>query len=361
MNVSGPPCPFDLSVDVIDRMLNFEIADHPIYTGLEMQAFDDDPEYGRGVLAFLTRRDDGRAYVYRQPGLRLDPRAFQVGRGLGGWTETMIAPARLDITDYGVDAALGFRDGAGRTVDVRIDDRGRRPRRPGRLLAPFGAAVEHPHSLLLAYMRRFDLLRIGGREFRILIDGRPVRTGSLPGAWLHRRRLVKYAADIVVVRLNQAQDGPLPTVDPTRAEAVDLEESSSIAAVTARRGEHRARLRLTPPLPDLSRLDPEAAAEGAWHLDVDELNIGGNWFLQRHDERVELIMDVSRGWRPSGLPPLMRIMTSVVRMFRTWPTTYRWTATISLDSRPTMRSRWERTGSRRDATYRRLTRSAVSR
>ena len=267
-------------------MLNFEIVDHPVYTGLEMQAFDDDPEYGQGVLAFLTRRDDGRAYVYRQPGLRLDPREFQVGHGLGGWTETMIAPAPSTSPTTASTPPWAFAttwDGPSTSASTTAD---RRRRRPGRLLAPFGTAVEHPQSLLLAYMRRFDLLRSGGREFRIQIDGRPVRTGSLPGRWLHRRRLVKYAADIVVVRLNQAQDGPLLTVDPTRPGAVELDGSSSIVAVAAHRGGHRARLRLTPPCLT-SGLESAARAEGAWDLDVDELNIAGTWYVQRHDQRVE--------------------------------------------------------------------------
>ena len=253
--VVGVLCPFDLTVDVIDRMLNFEIADDPVYTGLEMQAFDD-PEYGRGVLAFLTRRDDGRAYVYRQPGLRLDPKEFQVGRGLGRWVEATLDPARLDITDHGVDAALRFRDDAGHDIEVRIDDRGGRRRRPARLLAPFGAEVEDPTSLLLAYMRRFDLLHRPGREFRVLIDGRAVRTGSLPGGWLFRRRLVKYAADIVVVRLNQATDGPLTALDPSRPGAVEFDDRSGIAGVTAQRGGHRVRLDLCPALPDLAGLEP---------------------------------------------------------------------------------------------------------
>jgi hypothetical protein len=96
--VSGAVCPFDLTVDVIDRMLNFEIADDPTYTGLEMQAFYD-PEYGTGILALLARRDDGHAYVYRLPGLRLDPIKFQVVHGLGGWTEARLTrPASTSVS-----------------------------------------------------------------------------------------------------------------------------------------------------------------------------------------------------------------------------------------------------------------------
>src|SRR5918993_969916 len=154
-------CPFALTVDVIDRMLNFEMADDPHYTGLEVQAFDD-PDHGAGILAFASRRDDGCADVYRQPGLVLDPAMFQVGHGVGVWTESAIDPARLDVTDFGVDAEIGLQDRDGRRIELAIDDRSRRRRRPAGLLAPFGAAVEQPTTLLLAYMRRFDLVRRGG-------------------------------------------------------------------------------------------------------------------------------------------------------------------------------------------------------
>ena len=66
-SVAGVLCPFDLTVDVIDRLLNFEIADDPVYSGLEMQAFDG-PEYGTGVLAFLTRRDEAAQRLPTSPG-----------------------------------------------------------------------------------------------------------------------------------------------------------------------------------------------------------------------------------------------------------------------------------------------------
>jgi hypothetical protein len=354
-------CPFDLTVDTIDRMLNFEIADDPTYTGLEIQAFDQDPEYGHGLLAFLTRRDNGRAYIYHQPGLRLDPRQFQVGHGLGGWTETALAPARLDITDRGVVAALGFHDDAGRSIDVRIDDRSHRRRRPGRLLAPFGAAVENPTSLLLAYMGCFDLLRRRGREFHVVLDDHPLRTGSLPGGWLHRRRLVKYAADIVVVRLNQAQDGPIQTLDPAHPGNVELATDSSIAGISAERRGHHVRLTFAPAVPDLSQLQTGTHADGGWNLDIDDMSIGGRWWARRRDQRVDLVLDVTRGWKPADLPPLMRLMTAMVRMFRTWPTSYRWTAAITLAPDPWITSQWERKRDRRDNTYRRLTRSAAAR
>jgi hypothetical protein len=84
-------CPFDLSVDFIDRMLNFEIAGDPLYSGLEVQSFND-PRHGHGMVVLLTRREDGRVDCYRQAGLAVDPAGYQIGGGLGEWIETTISP-----------------------------------------------------------------------------------------------------------------------------------------------------------------------------------------------------------------------------------------------------------------------------
>jgi hypothetical protein len=355
-------CPFDLSIDVIDRMLNFEIADDPYYKGLELQVFDDGV-HGKGMVAFVLRREDGRADVYRQPGLMLDRTMFQVENGVGQWIETGIDPARLDITPTGVDAEVSFRDTAGRLIELRIDDRDGRRRRPGSLLAPFGVTVQHPVSLLLAYMRRFDLLRVTRGAPQIRIAGRPARTGSLPGAWLHHRRLVKYAAGMAVVRLNTAHDGPVATVDPAAPGVVKLDRAAGgIAAISAHQGDHLARLQLSPALPDLTLVPTGTTADGQWQLAIDGAHVvGGTWTFHRTGDEVHLGLDATRGWKPTHLPLLMRIVTTVMPFFRTWPTTYRWSGTVSLRTRPTMTSRWERKSARRGDSYRRLTGSGAGR
>jgi hypothetical protein len=42
-------------------------------------------------------------------------------------------------------------------------------------------------------------------------------------------------------------------------------------------------------------------------------------------------------------------------VFRNWPMTYHWSATITFGDPPLLSSRWERKSSRRDQSYRRLT------
>jgi hypothetical protein len=351
-------CPFDLQVWAVDCMLNLEITDDPYYEGLELQAFDD-PVHGRGMIVLLKRREDGRFDIYRQPGLALDPALAQVGGELGEWRQASIEPARFDISLDGIDVDVRLVDLAGREIRLRIDDRNGRRRRRGTLLAPVGSAIEQPVSLPLFVMGGCDLVRRSARAFEIRIDGRKLTTGRLPGAWLHRRRLVKYTADPTVVIVNRAHDGPIGTAGSQAVGGVEVAAGAAgIAGLRASGGGHRAQLALEPALPDLATLAPGAHVAGVWRLAVDDdpAVVGGTWSAQRRrDRRVDLVLDVTRGWRPRGLPPLMAAVTRLAPIFRTWPTTYRWSATVILGDQPTLRSRWERTDDRRDRSYRRLT------
>lgn len=338
--------PLGIRADAITAMLNFEIVDHPVYDGLEIQYFDDAAP-GHGVLVLLGRSTDGKVDVYRQPGLTVDPAVFNIKAGLGEWTQTEIEPAVLVVAPDGVQADVRFRDTAGRLIEVRVDDRdGRdgRVRRPAALLAPFGSAIERPTALLLVWMRRFDLVRATETAPVIRIDGRPVTIGRLPGAWLHRRHLIKYAADLLAVEVNPDR----------RAEPAAASSGSLVAMVP---GEDRpgARLTFEPPVPGPGAVPTEHPVRGSWTVGIaaEPAVTGGSWTAQRTGDTVELSLEVDRPWRPRGLPPLMRLVTRVAPVFRRWPTTYRWTARCRLTDPATLTAGWDRVGSRGDASYRR--------
>jgi hypothetical protein len=224
-----------------------------------------------------------------------------------------------------------------------------------------GAGIEHPTSLPLVWMSRFDLVRRSGQAPTIRIGGRSVSPGRLPAAWAHRRHLIKYAADLCVVSVNPTRDGVQRHPDAPPPPAVETSRSADggIAMVTAAQGTHVARLRLSPPLPDLAALGPSSPAQGTWAIDIDERRAvtGGAWYARRQPTDVELVLDVTRPWRPAELPPLMRLVTIVMPLFRTWPTTYRWSATLALDGSGIMTSRWSRTTTQRGEAYRRMTSS----
>lgn len=346
-----PVLPLSLTLGAVPRMVNAEIADHPVYDGIELQWFDD-AEHGTGMLAFLSRRTERTVDYYAQPGLRLDRAAYHLGAGTGSWQEVTFEAARLEVADDGVDVEVRFRDVDGRLVEVRLDDRdGRRRRRAG-LLAPVGSGIDRPTSLFLVWMPRFDLLHATGRPPVVRIDGQDVGIGRLPGARLHRRHLVKCAAPVVVAQLNLTDDGAPSAPQPAARPEHDADDG--LTALVATHDEHHARLALTPGMPAPASLADGELRAGRWELAVDGTTLtGGPWRIARRGVAVALAMDVDRPWRPERLPPLLRLVTTVAPVFRRWPTTYRWRATVRLDDPAAGSARWARTGPGRDEAYRR--------
>lgn len=347
---SGLACPFTLRVDQVAAMLNMEFPDHPIYDGVELQWFDDE-DHGTGMLAFLSRRGSKQVDYYAQPGLRLDPGAYEIGGGIRSWNELDFDVARLRVEADGVDAEVRFTDVEGRPVELRIDDRDGRPRQPAGLLAPVSANVQRPVSLMLVWMPRFDLARATDTRPVVRIDGEDVAFGRLPGARLHGRHLIKYAAPLVVAELNRTGDA---LADGAGGGEVFRDVAGRVRQVVARRAGHRVELRLDPPLPDLGGLADRSTTAGRWHVEVDGNRLtGGTWSAAREGGDVRVGMDVDERWVPGPLPPLMRIVTSVVPVFRRWPPTYRWRGRLRLGPEPALDARWERTGEgkgrRRDA------------
>lgn len=329
-----------LAVDCLDKMLNLEIHGNPAYSGLEVQVFDDET-HGKGMLVFLARTGDGLTDVYHEPGLRLDPAGYAIGGGLGAWNETTLNPSRVEFTPYGVDVDVGLTDRAGHSIRIRVDDRGGGLRKSAPFLAPMGAAVQNPNRLPLVWMNQFDLVRSRGR-FKVTIDGDQVEIGTLPGAFLHRRRLVKYASDLFVVAVNPSYEGRLL--------------STAIEDRIVESNGHRADLRFNERHP-LEELGTGRAVEGAWRLLIDDTSvIEGSWHGHRSESKVTLEMSVDRGWHPRGLPLFMNLVTTVAPVFRKWPTTYRWRAEVDLD-RLWMSSGWNRTDDTGAASYQKLTSS----
>jgi hypothetical protein len=338
--------PLLLRADACAAMLNFEIADHPVYDGLELQWFDD-AAHGTGMLAFLGRRDSHVFDYYAQRGLRLDPADYQIGAGTGAWVETDIADALLEISDDGVHAAALFTDVDGRRIEVRIDDRDGRRRRRGGLLAPVSATIESPSSLFLVWLPAFDLVRTGGHPPVLRIGDAGLKVGRLPGEGLHRRRLIKYAAPVASIQVlpDPRSDGPAGGQPP--GPAPDGVAEAAVDGATVR-------LAFDPPLPDPAALPDGARQDGSWSVSADQGRLtGGRWFAERDHDQVHAGFDVTEHWRPRRLPLLMRVVTTVVPVFRRWPTTYRWRAVLGPGGETT--GGWTRAGSAGGGDYRRAT------
>jgi hypothetical protein len=338
-NAKPAAVPVELQMSAVNRMLNFEITHDPHYQGLELQVFDD-PAHGRGMAVLLRRRDDGRMDIYRQPGLALEPEMAQVGGELGEWRESPIDPARFKICPDGVDLDVGFTDVAGRsrcasTTGTTGHGTGRRcPHRWGRSLrarphcrcSSWGAATWCAGSAAPS------------TSASTVVRSRPAgypSAGCTGAGWSSTPPSPPWSSA-------PGHDGLVATVDPQAPGDVEVDpRSGGTAALRARNGGHRARLELAPAL-HVARLRPRQTIEGTRRLgiDSDPAVVGGFWTAERRQDVVELVLDVVRGWRPTGLPPLMAAVTRLAPVFRTWPTTYRWTGTVILGNQPILTRRW---------------------
>ena len=341
----APVVPITLRIDLLAALLNAELADDPVYDGVELQWFDDQT-HGTGMLAFLSRREDQTVDYYLEPGLRVGRGGYEIGGGTRSWNVTQFDAARLVVAKDGVDAEVCFTDVDGRRIEVRVNDRDGVPRRRARLLAPVSAGIARPTSLMMVWMNAFDLVRVTATPPAVRIDGRAVTFGRLPGARLHRRHLIKYAASVVVVELNP---------DTTEPAAPDVIATGTGEAVTASRDEHAAEVHLDPSV-DLRALADGDRTEGRWHVTVDGARItGGTWSAFRGGDQVEVDLVCRERWRPGSLPWLMRLVTTAVPVFRQWPTTYAWRGTVVLGDAPSVTGRWSRTGGHDGTSYRRAT------
>jgi hypothetical protein len=209
------------------------------------------------------------------------------------------------------------------------------------------AAIESPSSLFLVWLPAFDLVRTGGDPLVLRIGDADLKVGKLPGEGLHRRRLIKYSAPVVSIEVlpDARSHGPADVQPPGPAE-----DSVAEAAVDG----GTVRLAFHPPLPDLTALPDGARRDGSWSVSAGAGRLtGGRRFVERDGDQVQAGLDVMERWRPRRLPLLMRVVTTVVPVFRRWPTTYRWRAVLGPGGETT--GRWTRIGSAGGDDYRRAT------
>ncbi|MBN4927182.1 hypothetical protein IEU95_10080 [Hoyosella rhizosphaerae] len=315
--------PLSVHLETIDAMVNFEIHNHPVYTGVEVQSFDDEA-HGTGVLVLMCRADNGKVDVYQQPGLTIDRSGYGIAAGLGDWFTVDISPAVLEVSDSGVHVDIKFDDKIGRAIEIQVDDRNGKRRCTAEFLAPVGAEIEHPTELMLVWMRRFDLVRQTGIDPVVRIDGESIRIGRLPGRWMHRRHLIKVASDLWIVSVNPDESkGTLDAHGP---------------------GEANAQLHLSPPPPAPGMLKPGEVLTGKWSVSIgDHADVVSGTWKCAGTPVVALTFAVTRGWQPRQLPLFMRVVTTVLPMFRRWPTTYMWEARADVRDGYKVEATWRRT------------------
>jgi hypothetical protein len=343
-------------------LFNFERDPDIIYKGLEPQAFDDDL-HGRGLLV-IGWRVDGRVDVFHDPGLRLDAATYAIaGSGLHRMAARDLSEGRLELGSTGALVDLAFTDLENRPIRLVVRETDTRPRRPFGLLAPMGSAATDPPALPLVFVKDFYFVRRSGSEIRIEVDGRTHRSDPLPllldTTWMH---FVRYSATPFIALWNHRDHDTADVLSSSTlaAEAggasYELRSNgpfSEIRRMTRHEGDQEITVEFAPAFPQLLALRNGKRIDGSFRLSTGPPAgvVTGTWHVVRHGRRIEIETVPCGGWTPGDAQPMARLLFRVIRVFRSWPTTYRWSGSVELPGPGedvggplALSSTWERVG-----------------
>ena len=343
------PVAFELST--LRGLLLIDLADDPTYRTLEPQLIDGAEGVGLTLLAW---RHDGQVELYADEHVPVDGSGYDgLEQGLAGIQRTAFEPGRFEITDDGLKLDIGISAPNGRRFELRIHEhlKGRRDHFP--MLAPVGGSFNAPAFFPFLWLPTLSFVPVRRTEVTLRVDGQPRAISRLPlpiGG--HSCFMARYDLDAMVCQLNpswatdpsQTPAGATGASHQAQRDLVDVDGQPALAGLRVRRGVHSCAVRLDPPLLDPLRVAPPAHLQGSVQLQADgATELHGRYELEHTGERVTLIIDRIGPWRTRQRRPLLAVLFRLP-VFRRWPTTYRWEATLDLTaaSEATWTSRWSR-------------------
>lgn len=345
--------PFSLDLQPVERLFIADLLGHPVVATLEVQQLR--ARDGSSALRMLRMRHDGYVDVLTQDTARDLPLSAGIGRGRGTLASVPFREARFDVAS-GLELQVELTDPAGSVWRVTVESRAQR-NRSGPFLAPVGSNVATPDRFFAVEMLGFEMLTSTARV-SVEVDGRHVEVVRLPRLLTLRPTLLARWAPTVVAADLMA--GPRPAVAVVPATpglhaspcgAVGVAADGSVRSVSVGSGERSASLLLPSGMPALDRLAQGGTAAVRWVLEVAADRVAaGRLTLRREGDRVRLGLVPEVGWVPSRPTLLVRTITTLQPVMRSWPTTYRWDAELALGDTPRFTSSaWTRVARTRQA------------
>ncbi len=342
--------PITLALSPVRRLLIIDIKGDPNYRTLEPQVLDG---AGGDVLVLLAYRHDGRVELYVPSGHDVDASGYEgLGEGLVGIQHSAFEVARFELAEDGLRLDLALAAPNGRRFGLRLHEHLHGPRDQFPVLAPVGGAFEAPAFFPFIWLPGMSFVPVRGTDVKVRVDGwaRDVRRLPLPIGG-RRCLMARYDPDALVCQLNP-DNVRIPTRVAARttgeslAPGVDVVEiggGSGVAAVRVGRGDHTSAVLLDPPLPDLRSVADAFHRQGTISIQADHaIELRGRYEFSRFGDRVDLAIEGFEPWRTRLRRPLLAALFHLP-IFRRWPTTYRWHASLDLAATPEeLISRWTR-------------------
>ncbi|MDG5789800.1 hypothetical protein QA612_20285 [Evansella sp. AB-P1] len=351
--------PFQINIEPMERLLliNFEKSPDDIYVAFEPQVFND-AIIGKGHLIIGWRRD-GMVDVYHQPSLKPDPAGYDiVGKGLANMVEDELSEASYEVNNFGVQAYYRFKDINNRVVKIKIKENNSKKRKPFGLLAPMGDAAENPSAMPLVLLHDFYFVRKKHTEVEISINGKLHQPDELPLPMDGKKMFYsRYSTKPLIVTFNRALDTELEPLEVKLQEQqissgeydFELEWNNNkpaIKRIIRNNKIHPVTLLFKDAFPDIRTLGNDISFEGSFEIEGHHSTglIGGHYTLEKKNDEIKISMVPSSGWKPRPTKFSLLFLYTVAKIFKKWPTTYEWTASIQDKENGVfhMKSDWKR-------------------
>lgn len=353
--------PFSIEIDPMEKLLlvNFEKDPDSTYVGFEPQVFNDDKN-GKGHLV-IGWRTDKKIDVYYQKSLSLDSSKYSIaGAGLNRMIPVDMDIASYEVDDFGVQAHYKFNDFSGRDVEIVIKENNSKKRKPFGLLAPMGDAATNPKSMPLVLLHDFYFARKKQTEILVSIANKTHKVDALPILMdFQKMTFARYSPKPLIATLNPEHKGELETLDLEigqtsfgKGEKIyEVEwsnQSASIKSMSVKNNIHPLTMSFAPSFPDLNTFPTNTSLNGNFIISGHESvgSISGEYQIHSDKESITLSAIPTKGWKPKTTKFSTWFLFTFAKVFRKWPTTYRWDAEIRKNEqgRWQMQSTWKQTG-----------------
>jgi hypothetical protein len=347
--------PFSLSIDRMEKLIlvNFEKDPDKYYNTFELQQANDIS--GRKSFLVIAYRKDGTADIYHQSNYPLCSQTSILND-----VSLFVRPledADFQITADKLQVCFSFKDQYGRQIKVVVHERHRSKKKPFFLLAPVGVVAKQPTSFPVYSLYEMSFTLRKYTEIEIEIDHVKYKPDSFPlpidcaGNFFTR-----YSGDTFNVDWNKNYQGQLKSLVPDQENKVedngiDYELINNgghfeIKRIGIKSKNHGLTIDFSPPFPDILCLKEDLKLNGTFKVKTDNTSsqTSGEYMLHKHENDVSMELHPNQGWQPNEKRLILNLLFRIVKVFKEWPKSYIWRATIDLKniSQPGMKSGWER-------------------
>lgn len=335
--------PFNITTDLIDRLILINFEEDPIYYAIELQIFCIAGE--KLPMVIMYRKDDLIDIYYTNEAI-IEYRKKLIEDLLTNVSFNQLEEIdfRFQTDDMGLDAYLFLKDKLEKNIEFKIKEN-----TPGReltaMLTPIGAASKKPQYFPIIYLNKFGMVIKKDTEIFINIHGvlrKPVEMPfRMDGMYIY---LARYSLEPIISNWNNAYSGCLNSIliDPANIDVKNENLSYKILnnggyyEIKKISGKdefgHTISFEFSPAIPNLITLKNNVNIKGKFSCCIDDRKgiFAGEFYIKRVGDIISFSIQPIKGWQP--FPG------------KIWLKTYKWNADIDILEKNNIRiqSNWYR-------------------